>query len=114
MASNLPDYVASAKPLPTTARVPWYKSTAQTYAGIMLWFVFWQQVPSGSSAAPGGFLAHGLGSFVKVASTHGGLNYRNTTAFIMSTAGALPPLMRSREVPANMTALTGQAWPLRK
>jgi len=64
MASNLPDYVASAKPLPTTARVPWYKSTAQTYAGIMLWFVFWQQVPSGSSTAPGGFLAHGLGTAI--------------------------------------------------
>ena len=64
MASNLPDYVASAKPLPMTARVPWYKSTAQTYAGIMLWFVFWQQVPFGSSSAPGGFLAHGLGTAI--------------------------------------------------
>jgi cytosine permease len=64
MASKLPDYVASAKPLPMTARVPWYKSTAQTYAGIMLWFVFWQQVPFGSSSAPGGFLAHGLGTAI--------------------------------------------------
>ena len=64
MASDLPDYVASAKPLPMTARVPWYKSTAQTYAGIMLWFVFWQQVPFGSSSAPGGFLAHGLGTAI--------------------------------------------------
>lgn len=64
MASNLPDYVASAQPLPTTARVPWYKSTAQTYAGIMLWFVFWQQVPFGSSSAPGGFLSHGLGTAI--------------------------------------------------
>ena len=64
MASKLPDYVASAQPLPMTARVPWYKSTAQTYAGIMLWFVFWQQVPFGSSSAPGGFLAHGLGTAI--------------------------------------------------
>jgi hypothetical protein len=58
--------------------------------------------------------SRGLGGFVKVASTHGGLNYRNTTAFIMSTTGPLPPLIRSREVPANMTGLTGQAWPWRK
>jgi hypothetical protein len=58
--------------------------------------------------------SRGLGGFVKVASTHGGLNCRNSTAFIMSTAGPLPPLMRSREIPANMTRLTGQAWPLRK
>ena len=43
MASNLPDYVASAQPVPLANRVPWYKSTAQTYAGIMLWFVFWHE-----------------------------------------------------------------------
>lgn len=60
MASNLPDYVASAQPVPPSARVAWFKSTAQTYAGIMLWFVFWQDVPSGNSM-PGGTLAHGLG-----------------------------------------------------
>ncbi len=64
MASNLPDYVASAQPLPMSARAPWYKNTAQTYAGIMLWFVFWQQAPFGSSSAPGGFLAHGLGTAI--------------------------------------------------
>ena len=49
MASNLPDYVASAQPVPMANRVPWYKSTAQTYAGIMLWFVFWHEVPMGSA-----------------------------------------------------------------
>jgi cytosine permease len=53
--ASLPDYVASAKPSPQANRVPWFKTTAQTYAGIMLWFVFWQQVPQGGS------LAHGLG-----------------------------------------------------
>ena len=47
MASNLPDYVASATPIPQEARAPWYKNTAQTYAGIMLWFVFWSAVPLG-------------------------------------------------------------------
>ena len=40
MAANLPDYIASAQPVPQANRVAWFKSTAQTYAGIMLWFVF--------------------------------------------------------------------------
>ncbi len=60
MASNLPDYVASAQPVPLASRVPWFKSTAQTYAGIMLWFVFWQDVPT-AGGSPGGALAQGLG-----------------------------------------------------
>ncbi len=49
--ASLPNYVAAAKPVPQANRSPWYKSTAQTYAGIMLWFVFWESVPS--SGAPG-------------------------------------------------------------
>lgn len=69
MANQLPDYVASAKPVPQDKRVPWYASTAPTYAGIMLWFVFWQDIPMGSAIAPGapyaetagGTLAQGLG-----------------------------------------------------
>lgn len=60
MAANLPDYVASAKPVPEGDRVPWFKSTAQTYAGIMLWFVFWESVPSSGATTAGGILAHGL------------------------------------------------------
>ena len=59
MASNLPNYVASAQPVPASSRIPWFKSTAQTYAGIMLWFVFWESVPM-SGAGVGGILAHGL------------------------------------------------------
>lgn len=71
MAANLPDYVASAKPLPKTDRVAWYSNIGPTYAGIMLWFVFWQDVPMGASLDPnnaatygnfaGGTLAGGLG-----------------------------------------------------
>jgi len=70
MASELPDYVAAAKPVPMANRVPGLLSTAPTYAGIMLWFVFWQDVPVGSGLSPkfsgfpefaGGTLAHGLG-----------------------------------------------------
>ena len=60
MASNLPDYVASAQPVPKENRVPWFSSTAQTYAGIMLWFVFWTALPAGGGA-PGGALSQGLG-----------------------------------------------------
>lgn len=59
MASTLPDYVASAKPVPLANRIAWYKSTAQTYAGIMLWFVFWTSVPKGDGT-PGGTLSQGL------------------------------------------------------
>ena len=65
---QLPGYLASASPNPATNRAAWYKTTAQTYAGIMLWFVFWNQVPLGSglkgadgySAFAGGTLAQGL------------------------------------------------------
>lgn len=69
MASSLPNYVAAATPVPQANRIPWYKSTAQTYAGIMLWFVFWQDMPVGAgidkahgaySAFAGGTLSQGL------------------------------------------------------
>ena len=56
----LPDYLSMAKPNPLGNRAPWYKNTAPTYAGIMLWFVFWQDVPGGAGAL-GGALSHGLG-----------------------------------------------------
>ena len=62
--ANLPDYVAMAKPNPLENRAPWWKNTAQTYAGIMLWFVFWTQIP-GSNATesnPAGLLACGFGT----------------------------------------------------
>jgi cytosine permease len=55
-------------PNPAANRAPWYKNTAQAYAGIMLWFVFWHEVPMGSglkgaagfSEFAGGTLAQGL------------------------------------------------------
>ena len=63
---KLPSYLASASPNPAANRAPWYKNTAQVYAGIMLWFVFWQQIPLGAGADgyskfAGGTLAQGLG-----------------------------------------------------
>ena len=56
----LPDYVSMAKPNPAENRAPWYKNTAPTYAGIFLWFVFWNKMASGGSDAPGGVLGQGL------------------------------------------------------
>jgi cytosine permease len=57
----LPDYVSMAKPNPMENRAPWYKNTAPTYAGIFLWFVFWNKMASGGTDAPGGVLGQGLG-----------------------------------------------------
>jgi cytosine permease len=59
--SALPDYVASAKSVPEANRAAWYKNVAQTYAGIMLWFVFWQDVVKGGGE-PGGVLSAGVGT----------------------------------------------------
>jgi cytosine permease len=69
MASYLPGYVTSARPVPLANRTAWYLSTAPTYAGIVLWFAFWQDIPVGSglkgaqgySEFAGGTLAQGLG-----------------------------------------------------
>lgn len=41
-AGQLPAYITSATPNPPEKRAPWYTNTAPTYAGIFLWFVFWQ------------------------------------------------------------------------
>lgn len=58
-SNQLPDYITSATPNPPSNRAPWYKNTAPTYAGIFLWFVFWQD--AAKAGAPGGTLAQGLG-----------------------------------------------------
>ncbi|MDR0338237.1 MAG: hypothetical protein LBI18_14235 [Planctomycetaceae bacterium] len=59
--SQLPDYVASAVPNSQENRAGWLMTTAATYAGVMLWFVFWQQVPMGGQGIAGGTLSQGLG-----------------------------------------------------
>jgi cytosine permease len=65
----LPNYLQAAKPVPLTNRVPWYLSSAQTYAGVMLWFAFWHVIAVGPginkdfgqySAFAGGMLSHGV------------------------------------------------------
>lgn len=58
-ASSLPSYISGATPNPLSNRAPWYKNTAPTYAGIFLWFVFWQDAVNAPNQ--GGLLAHGLG-----------------------------------------------------
>src|SRR5512142_161001 len=52
-AGQLPSYITSATPNPLDKRAPWYKTSAQTYAGIFLWFVFWDSM-SGNGLATGG------------------------------------------------------------
>jgi len=56
--SQLPSYVASAANNPWDKRAPWFKTTAPTYAGIFLWFVFWQE--AANKGGLGGTLAAGL------------------------------------------------------
>ena len=53
-AGQLPNYITSAVPNPPGNRAPWYKNTAPTYAGIFLWFVFWDPVTSGGLALTAG------------------------------------------------------------
>jgi len=59
VSSSLPAYISGATPNPASNRAPWYKNTAPTYAGIFLWFVFWQDAVNAPSQ--GGLLACGLG-----------------------------------------------------
>jgi cytosine permease len=56
--SPLPTYLQAAKPNPISNRAPWYKNTAPTYAGIFLWFVFWDSIAS--NGLDGGGLAMAL------------------------------------------------------
>ena len=51
--SSLPSYISGATPNPQANRAPWYKNTAPTYAGIFLWFVFWDSM-SGNGLSSGG------------------------------------------------------------
>jgi cytosine permease len=58
-SAQLPSYIASAVPNPPGNRAPWYKNTAPTYAGIFLWFVFWQDAVNAPNL--GGGLSQGIG-----------------------------------------------------
>ena len=58
---QLPDYIASATPNPPSNRAPWFKNTAPTYAGIFLWFIFWDSIAQ-NGLTPGGLVAPCWGS----------------------------------------------------
>ena len=47
--SSLPSYIANASPNPPDKRAPWFANTAPTYAGIFLWFIFWQNATVSSN-----------------------------------------------------------------
>ncbi len=57
--SPLPAYISGATPNPQANRAPWYQNTAPTYAGIFLWFVFWQDAVNAPNH--GGLLSCGIG-----------------------------------------------------
>src|SRR5262245_34719470 len=59
-SGQLPAYITSATPNPPDKRAPWYKTTAQTYAGIFLWFAFWDRM-SENGLSTGGLGATLLG-----------------------------------------------------
>jgi len=59
MASSLPDYLAAARPVPQDKRAPWYLNVAQTYASVMLWYVFWSSL-AGAGGTFGGTLSAGI------------------------------------------------------
>jgi cytosine permease len=49
---QLPGYITGATPVPKDKRAPWYKNSAPTYAGIFLWFAFWDPI-SKNGLSPG-------------------------------------------------------------
>lgn len=42
--SNIPSYIAEAQANPQSNRAAWFKNTAPTYAGVFLWFAFWNTI----------------------------------------------------------------------
>ncbi len=73
MANQLPGYITAAKPNPIENRAPWYKNTAQTYAGIFLWFVFWTAIvngPAGKTPLSAGLGACLVGLVIAAALCH--------------------------------------------
>ena len=71
----LPDYITKSVPNPASNRGPWYANTAPAYAGIFLWFVFYQGLAAGTidraplgvciaAIAVAGLLCYGLFYYV--------------------------------------------------
>jgi len=56
-------------------------------------------------------LANHAAFYGTAASTHGDLGRSSSTAVLLSTAGPLPPVLRSRDVPDVLQELTHTPWP---
>ena len=61
--ANLPDFITSNTPVSKDDRISWAKGIAPAYAGIMLWYAFWQALVNlgdfGNTSAS--ILSHGVG-----------------------------------------------------
>jgi len=57
---GVPGYLAQAKPNPASNRAPWFRNTAQSYAGIFLWIAFFDQL-GGTATGPGALGMANLG-----------------------------------------------------
>lgn len=66
--TSLPAYLRNASPVPLERRAPWYMNTAPTYAGIFLWFAFYQ--PLGSALREGTLLSVLIGIVLAGAICH--------------------------------------------
>lgn len=51
---------------------------------------------------------------VRITTTHGSLNYRNSVTFLMSTAGTFTPIMRSCDIRKQIGSLLDNPWPMRE
>lgn len=51
---------------------------------------------------------------VRITTTHGSLNYRNSVTFLMSTAGTFKPVMRTCDIREQIGHLLGNPWPMRE
>ncbi len=51
---------------------------------------------------------------VRITTTHGSLNYRNSVTFLMSTAGTFTPVMRSCDIRKQIGRLLDNPWPMRE
>ena len=69
-SSALPEYVAASKPNPLENRAPWYKAIAPTYAGIFLWFAFWDQIAKNGQLSVSGLGLALLGVVAAAAICH--------------------------------------------
>jgi len=58
--ADVPSYLTTATPNPMSNRAPWFKNTAQSYAGIFFWIAFFDQL-GGNVTGPGALGMTNLG-----------------------------------------------------